>query len=1122
MLPRKATNPSHRREVVGFCTFCRSRCGSINVIENGRLIEVKPNPAHPTGKALCPKGRAAPEIVHSAERLLYPLRRTQPKTSPVPGWERVSWEEALDDIAARMQAIAAQGRPEAVAFSLTSASASSISDARPWIERFIWSFGSPNICSSAELCNWHKDYSHALTFGRHIGSPDYANTDLAVLWGHNPSNTWLAQADALTAAMNRGAKLVVVDPRRTSLAARAALWLPLRPGTDGILAVAVARLLLASGHYDHGFVRMWTNAPLLVRKDSGEFLRASDIGIGTKDSFVTFDLQSVAPRVYDPHQATSAADAERFALQGEFTLRAGDASIATQPAFAIYRQALEQISVEDAAGATGVAVEKIVAFADLLGAAKRTCYYCWTGVGQHADSTQIDRAIATLFALKGQFDLPGGNVVWPGPRTNPVDDLQILSPQQRAKTLGIQEYPLGPALRSWVTAADLYRAIIEGEPYRVRALVCFGSNPLVSRSEPERGREALQQLDLQVHCDLFLNPTANTADYVLPVNSAWEREGVRVGFEISAAAQSLIQLRPAMVEAVGESRSDFWIVAELAKRLGIGGALFDGDFTRALDYMLGPSGTSVEALRAAPHGLTFPTENPLRSYANKTTDGVRGFATPTRRVELYSESLRRLNQPPVPNVAITALAQDFPLILTNAKAGHFCHTQHRQIAGLRQRTPEPHFSLSRAAAQSRGLIEGDPIEIRTRNGRVHGLARIDDHLDEHTVIGEFGWWQACDDLGEPGYPITGADSRNFNVLTSTAEVDPVSATPRFRSLACEVARAPLPYERWTGFTSLEVASVRPEAGAIFVVELVRPDRGLLPPHRCGQFISIGLEGVSQTRSYSLINASREQTDRYVLAIKREAHGTVSPAMASLRAGAIVRATMPSGRFTLPRKNARPVCLIAFGVGITPFLSLLETLALQPDDAPEVVLCYSAPAPQAQAFRERLVEIARVVPRLQLRNFYSRIDDPSARRLFTVASLPHDLIERRARFYICGSPAATSESRQALEERGVPRFEIFEEKFQSPTRAVVGETVQRRITLARSSREVIWDGTGSILDAVSRHGISMASGCRVGQCESCAVRVLQGAVSHAEPPEYLDEGFCLTCVAVPVTDIVLDV
>src|SRR3546814_2787815 len=94
-LPSPAGNPG-RNEIPGFCTLCRSRCGSINVVENGRLVEVRPNPAHPTGGALCPKGRAAPEIVPSSERLFYPLLRTRPKEAPGPGWQRVRSDEEHD------------------------------------------------------------------------------------------------------------------------------------------------------------------------------------------------------------------------------------------------------------------------------------------------------------------------------------------------------------------------------------------------------------------------------------------------------------------------------------------------------------------------------------------------------------------------------------------------------------------------------------------------------------------------------------------------------------------------------------------------------------------------------------------------------------------------------------------------------------------------------------------------------------------------------------------------------------------------------------------------------------------------------------------------------------------
>src|SRR5713226_5760072 len=97
--------------IQGYCALCISRCGSIAVIENERFVALEPDPSHPTGKALCAKGRAAPELV-------YPLKRTRPKGDPDPGWERISWDEALDLTAANLRRIATEHGSESVVFSV--------------------------------------------------------------------------------------------------------------------------------------------------------------------------------------------------------------------------------------------------------------------------------------------------------------------------------------------------------------------------------------------------------------------------------------------------------------------------------------------------------------------------------------------------------------------------------------------------------------------------------------------------------------------------------------------------------------------------------------------------------------------------------------------------------------------------------------------------------------------------------------------------------------------------------------------------------------------------------------------------------------------------------------------
>src|SRR5512140_3196380 len=135
-----------------YCALCVSRFGAIAVKQDGHLISLEPDPSHPTGKALCAKGRAAPELVYHPDRLLYPMKRTRPKGDPDPGWERISWEEALDRTAANLRRIAAEHGPESVVFSVVSPSTSASDDSTDWIRRLLSAYGSPNLCVAMELC----------------------------------------------------------------------------------------------------------------------------------------------------------------------------------------------------------------------------------------------------------------------------------------------------------------------------------------------------------------------------------------------------------------------------------------------------------------------------------------------------------------------------------------------------------------------------------------------------------------------------------------------------------------------------------------------------------------------------------------------------------------------------------------------------------------------------------------------------------------------------------------------------------------------------------------------------------------------------------------------------------
>src|SRR5258705_12723825 len=190
---------SGARQLRGFCGLCIARCGTIATLEDGRFTRLDPDPTHPTGAAICAKGRAAPELVYSKERLTRPLRRRRPKGDPDPGWEEISWDRALAQTSAAMRRLADQFGPQTVAFSQCSASTTAIGDSSAFVWRLMHAFGTPNQVSALDLCGWGRGFATRYAFG--VGTvgtgsaggamPDIARSGCLMLWGYNPSHSRL-------------------------------------------------------------------------------------------------------------------------------------------------------------------------------------------------------------------------------------------------------------------------------------------------------------------------------------------------------------------------------------------------------------------------------------------------------------------------------------------------------------------------------------------------------------------------------------------------------------------------------------------------------------------------------------------------------------------------------------------------------------------------------------------------------------------------------------------------------------------------------------------------------------------------------------------------------------------
>ncbi|WP_341989654.1 ATP-binding cassette domain-containing protein [Azorhizobium sp. AG788] len=319
-----------------------------------------------------------------------------------------------------------------------------------------------------------------------------------------------------------------------------------------------------------------------------------------------------------------------------------------------------------------------------------------------------------------------------------------------------------------------------------------------------------------------------------------------------------------------------------------------------------------------------------------------------------------------------------------------------------------------------------------------------------------------------------------------------------------------------------VMARRAETAEVVALRLAPLDGAALPPFHPGQSVTVSIDG--SHRSYSLTGAAEAQPRDYTIAVRRLEGGAVSPAVTGLRVGARVELSAPSGSFRMPLENAFPVVLIAAGIGITPFLSYLETLATR-GGGPRVILHHACRDGSSHPFADRLQALARQVPGVQLITHYSRprpgdVCDGEGR--FHADLIPDDLLAQRPRFYVCAGDAMTTETIAVLTRRGVPPFEIFQERFTSSAPKVLDGSATHRVTFARSGVTLTWaPPDGSLLTLATRAGLTLASGCRVGQCESCMVSVISGTLDHLIASAEIDPGTCLTCQAVPTSDLVLE-
>jgi anaerobic selenocysteine-containing dehydrogenase len=779
------------KQIHTYCIHCAALCGVIAYLRNGFLVKVEGDPdSLNNAGTLCPKGLAAKQEIYHPERLKYPMKRTNPKGDDDPGWVRITWDEALDNIVAKMEEIKERYGPEAFFFQKGSTGGSSGSEWYPFFNRLSNIYESPNFGGTAHICCYTRHCPGLpLTLGTSNVQPaiDYEKTNCILIVGFNILHTKPHLARKIFDAQARGAKLIVVDPLLSPTATKADIWLGVRPGTDLALFLAMHHVILQEALYDVDFLRTWTNAPFLVRNDNGLFLRGKD-----GKSYLVWDEETGAPASADPWPPPGV----KPALKGSYRVY----NTGCRPAWQLFCDLLEPCTPRWAQEITWVPEQRIREVTRFFATTKPASVDWYNGLMRNSNTYYTGVALALLPVVTGNWDVRGGLTFGTRSKFNDAKGSHYLPQDWVEKSLVAQA-----GLK--VTAYDkgqvgpmslVAEAVLTGKPYPIKGMFSLASGVGTSNPNSKKMMEALRHLEFCAMGDIWKTPAMVMADIVLPCATPWESEYVNYN------SPYLMHRRP-IVQPRYEARSDLAIIFELARRLGYGEMFWDGDLKKAFNHLLLPFGVTVDDLDGQPRGIYYsPPEPRYRKYAemDKQTGKSQGVGTPTGRLEIYSEMQKTMGYDPLPNwkepepgpVSTPELFREFPLILSfTFRPMHWIHGQFRVVPWLRECQPEPFVWINRRTAAALAIHEGDPIVVETpkRDGTLQGYVRLKAHLTEslhpQAISVPYGWWQGCEALGlkESG-SLDG--SANVNDLLDDSYRDPVSGTIGMGSYPCRVRK----------------------------------------------------------------------------------------------------------------------------------------------------------------------------------------------------------------------------------------------------------------------------------------------------------------------------------------------
>jgi anaerobic selenocysteine-containing dehydrogenase len=662
------------RVVKSVCGLCADNCGVLVTLEKDKAVGIRGDPDSPRSRGgLCPVGRASLEYLYHPDRLIYPLRRSGERGEGK--WQRISWDEALDLAAKALNKVKQKYGSEAVV--MVHGSAKGMMDTH--LVRLANAFCTPNVICSDHACHVPRMLAAELTFGFFPGA-DYGHPPACIVsWGTNDADTHFRRHKSLVQAVNKGTKLIAIDPRETKVTRLAHLWLRVRPGSDLALALAMTNVIINEGLYDKDFVDKWT---------------------------VGFDKLKVYVQDYPAEKV-----AEVTWVPADLIVKAARLYATNRPGHIEWGNALDH-NVNNFQAARAIAI--LMAISGNLGVPGGEIESRGSGF-RFGDTESSESGV--LGRWSAQLELR--------------DKLPL---ERRQNRVGADLNML-PDFR-YILPQSFVKSVLEGDPYHIRAAFIQASNPLSCWPNAQEACWALKKLDFLAVSDMFMTPTAALADVVFPVASYLEYDGIQM-----PPNAAVVQLQRKVAQ-IGECRSDHEIINGLAKKLGLEEYFWDSidDFW---DAILEPVGLTFEEFKKIGlfTGKEKQPEKYRRYEQNgfKTPSGkVELYSSQLK--EWGFDTLPTYYEPPETPYSDPELAEEYPLILITWKRRPYHHSEGRQIASLRGRHPEPTIMIHPETAHKLGIEEGDWVYIETRRGQIRQKATLTDSIDPRVVVVDYGWW----------------------------------------------------------------------------------------------------------------------------------------------------------------------------------------------------------------------------------------------------------------------------------------------------------------------------------------------------------------------------------------------